>query len=39
MVFELQRFELAWETGLQAFNYGMTPSLGVRACFKTDWRR
>ncbi len=39
MVFELRRFELAWETGLQTFNYGMTPSLGVRACFKTDWRR
>lgn len=39
MVFELRVFELAWETGLQAFNYGMTPSLGVRVAFKNDWRR
>jgi hypothetical protein len=39
MVFELRVFELAWETGLQAFNYGMTPSLGVRVGFKSDWRR
>jgi hypothetical protein len=39
MVFELRHFELAWETGLQVFNFGMTPSLGVRAAFKNDWRR
>ena len=39
MVFELRHFELAWETGMQIFNYGMTPSLGVRAAFKNDWRR
>jgi hypothetical protein len=38
LVFELNHFELAWETGLQAFNYGMTPSLGVRVAFKNDWR-
>jgi hypothetical protein len=38
MVFELNHFELAWETGLQVFNFGMTPSLGVRAAFKNDWR-
>lgn len=39
MVFETHRFELAWETGLHVFNYGMTPVLGIRAAFKNDWRR
>jgi hypothetical protein len=39
MVFELRRFELAWEAGWHVFNYGMTPSLGVKAVFKSDWRR
>jgi hypothetical protein len=38
-VFELHMFELAWEAGWQTFNYGTTPSAGVRAAFKTDWRR